>query len=172
MNSKSQSGTNFSHLAPGYDLMASAGKQWVEAVSRMFSDAAESGEQSGLPGTAALKAWQQWYEDIYSRKKLHTPDLQVMATAGVDQQKRLSELQAAWWKCSVKAMQAVAGGMRNGSDPAQIMKDCMEFSEEYVRSYTDFLAAQSETLSEYAKYAFPAPQGGTEKATPAKGKSA
>ncbi len=168
MDSKSQTGINFSHLVSGYDLMESARKQWMEAISQMFPDAAESGGKSNMPGMDAVKVWQQWYEDIYDKKKLHAPELRVMATACIDYQKRFSELQMAWWDCSVKAMQAVGDGMRNGDDPAQIMKDCMKLSEAYVRSCADFLAAQSEALSECATSVPLIPESGMEKAKPAK----
>lgn len=150
MDSKLQSGINFSNLVSGYDLMESAGKHWMEAVSRIFPGNTEGGEKSNMPGMDALKGWQQWYLDKFNIEGLRTADMQTLATACIEQQKRCSEMQLAWWRCSIKALQTIGRGMRNGDHPAQIMKTCMELSEEYVRSCADFLAAQSEALSEYA----------------------
>jgi hypothetical protein len=171
MDAQSQSGINFSHLVSGYDLMESAGKHWMEAVNRMFPGTAESGGKSDMPGMNAVKAWQQWYEDTFNKKALRAPDVQALAAACIEQQKHCSELAQAWCKCSIKAWQTVGGGMRNCDHPAQIMKACMELSEEYVRSCADFLAAQSEALSECAKSLPIAPERSTEKAKPAKAKA-
>ncbi|MBA4396891.1 MAG: hypothetical protein C0394_05855 [Syntrophus sp. (in: bacteria)] len=171
MNTQSQSGINFSYLASGYDLMESAGKHWMDAVNRMFPDTAKSGGKSNLPAMDAVKAWQQWYEDTFNKKKLYTPDVQALATACIEQQKRCSELGLAWCKCSLQALRAIGGGMRNGDHPAKIMKECMELSEEYVRSCADFLAAQSETLSEGVASATTASEISTEKVKPVKAKA-
>jgi len=171
MDAQSQSGINFSHLVSGYDLMESAGKHWMEAVNRMFPDTAERSGKSDMPGMAAVKAWQQWYEDTFNKKKLRTSDIQTLAASCIEQQKRCSELGLASWKCSLKALQAIGGGMRNGDHPAQIMKECMELFEEYVRSCADFLAAQSEVLSENAASTPIVPESGTEKAKPARAKA-
>ncbi len=171
MDAQSQSGINFSYLASGYDLMESAGKHWMEAISRMFPDTAESDGKSNVPGMDAVKAWQQWHEDTFNKKKLYTPDVQALATACIEQQKRCSELGLAWCKCSLKALRAIGGGMRNGEHPAQIMKACMELSEEYARSCADFLDAQSEALSECAASEPIAPEISTEKAKHAKAKA-
>jgi len=172
MDAQSQSGINFSHLVSGYDLMESAGKHWMEAVNRMFPDTAESGGKNDMPGMEAVKAWQQWYEDTFNKKKLYTPDVQALANACIEQQKRCSELGLAWCKCSLKALQAISGGMRKGENPAQIMKACMELSEEYVRSCADFLAAQSDALPEYAASTPIVRESSTDKAKPAKAKAA
>jgi hypothetical protein len=171
MDAQSKSGINFSHLVSGYDLMESAGKHWMEAVNRMFPDIAKSDGKSKMPGMDAVKAWQQWYEDTLNKKKLCTSDVQALATTCIEQQKRCSELGLAWCKCSLKALRAIGGGMRNGDHPAQIMKACMELSEEYVKSCADFLAAQSEALSECAASAPRAPESSTEKVKPAKAKA-
>lgn len=171
MDAQSQSGINFSHLVSGYDLVESAGKHWMEAVNRIFPDTAESGGKSDLPGMEAVKAWQQWYEDTFNKKKLRASDMQTLAASCIEQQKRCSELALAWWECSIKAWQTVGGGIRNCDHPAQIMKACVELSEEYVRSCADFLAAQSEAISECANSLPIAPERSTEKAKPAKAKA-
>jgi len=171
MDAQSQSGINFSHLVSGYDLMESAGKHWMEAVNRMFPDAAKSGGKSNLQDMGAVKAWQQWYEDTFNKKKLYTPDVQALATACTEQQKLCSELGLAWCKCSLNALRAIGGGIRNGDHPAQIMKTCIELSEEYVRSCADFLAEQSEALSKCAATAPMAPESGAEKTKPVKAKA-
>ena len=172
MNAQSQSGINFSHLVSGYDLMESVGKHWMDAFSGMFPDAAESGGKNDMPGMEAVKAWQQWYEDTFNKKKLRAQDVQALVTACIEQQKRCSELGLAWCKCSLKALQTIGGGMRNGDHPAQIMKACMELSEEYVRSCADFLAAQSDTLHEYAASTPIVRESSADKAKPAKAKAA
>ena len=171
MDAQSQSGINFSHLVSGYDLMESAGKHWMEAVNRMFPDTAESGGKNDMPGMEAVKAWQQWYDDTFNKKKLYTPDAQALATACIEQQERCSDLGLAWCKCTLKALRAIGGGMRNGDHPAQIMKECMELSEEYVRCCADFLAAQSEALSESAASAPIVQESRPEKAKTAKTKT-
>lgn len=171
MDAQSQSGINFSYLASGYDLMESAGKHWMEAVNRMFPDTAKSGGKSNLPGMDAVKAWQQWYEDTLSKRRLRAPDVQALATACIEQQKRCSELGLAWCKCSLNAARAIGGGLQNGDHPAHILKTCMDLSEEYVRSCADFLAAQSGALSEGVASAATAAEISTEKVKPAKTKA-
>lgn len=171
MDAQAQSGINFSHLVSGYDLMESAGKSWMEVVNRVFPGAAESVDKSKAPGMDAVKAWRQWYEDGFNKKKLYTPDVQALATTCIEQQKNCSELGLAWCKCCVKALQAIGGGVQSGDNPAQIMKTCMALSEEYVRCCADFLAAQSQILSQRAA-AFPLPpESGAEKTKPAKAKA-
>ena len=171
MDAQSQSGINFSYLMSGYDLMESAGKHWMESVNRIFPETAESGEKNNLPGMDAVKAWQQWYEDTFNKRKLHTPDVQALATACIEQQKRCSDLGLAWCKCSLKTLRAIGDGMQKGDHPAQIMKACMELTEEYVRSCADFLAAESKVLSERAEALPIPPESSTEKAKPAKAKA-
>lgn len=168
MDAQSQSGINFSHLLSGYDLMESVGKHWMEAVNRMFPDTAESGGKNDMPGMEAVKAWQQWYEDTFNKNMLCAQDVQALATACIEQQKRCSELGLAWWKCYIKTLQAIGGGVQNGDHPVQIMKICMGLSEKYVRSCADFLAAQSEALPECAPPSPIVPAKRPEKAKPAK----
>jgi hypothetical protein len=171
MDAKSQSGINFSYLMSGYDLMESAGKHWMEAVKRVFPETAESDGNQNVQVMESFKAWQQWYEDRHSLKNGCAQDMQTLATACIDHQKRCSELTLAWWKCSLKALRAIGGGMRNGEHPAQIMKTCMALSEEYVRSCADFLAAQSEALAESAASIPVASEKGTVKQTSARAKA-
>lgn len=168
MSAPSKSGINFSHLMSGYDLMESAGKQWMEAARRFLPDTAEEDEKDSLPGMNVIRSWQQWRLDQFNTRKLSHSNIQAFSMSCLEQQKRCSELALAWWKCSLKAMRAVGGGLQKGEDPVEIMKDCIALSEEYVRSCADILAAPSEDLSEPGTAISAAPAGGVEKARRAK----
>ncbi|MFH1081181.1 MAG: hypothetical protein V1766_13140 [Pseudomonadota bacterium] len=61
--------------------------------------------------------------------------------------------------------------MRRGGDPAQIMKACMELTEEYVRSCADFLDAESKVLSQRSGSLPGINESSTEKVKTAKAKA-
>lgn len=166
MESQSQGGSTAISMMSGYELMESAGKLWIEAFNRLIPDAGEYFDKGDVRGVNVVGAWQQWYEDAFNKRKLRAPDLQVLATSCLEQQKRCSELCLAWCRCIVKTFRAVGNGTQNGDHPAQIMRACVEFSEEYVRYCADFLAVQSKFLSDHAE-SFPIPaKSGAEKAKP------
>jgi hypothetical protein len=172
MNAKSQSGMNFGFPTPMPDLMESAGKCWMDVMKQFMPDAADSGGNGNPAGMEAFRAWQRWYEDQCANRNGNVQSLQTIATAFIDQQKRCSELTLAWWKCSIAALRAIGGGIKNGDHPAQVMKSCMNLSEDYVRSCADFIAAQSEAVAGGAASVFNAPGRGSEKSKPVQAKAA
>jgi hypothetical protein len=171
MDAQTQRGFNFGDWTKGYEMMQSMQNQWMESMNRLFPVYALEEAKNKAPGMEIFKTWMQMQENFAGKQKPSVPDLQAMATACIEHQKRCSELSMAWWKCYINAYKAIGAGLRNGDQVTQIFKTCMDLSDEYLRSCTDFLNAQSETLMFLRAPGESTAEDGTAKAKPAKAKA-
>lgn len=143
-----QSSTGYNGLTGGFDLIHKANEYWTEVVKTTFPDVAEHDDKKALPSMIAFKAWQQLYADAFNARKLRVQDMQTLAHACIEQQKDCFEHHLSWCKCYLAVLQTLGRGLRNAHNPAEVLKECIDLSREYIQYSANLLKPQSEAVAE------------------------